>query len=454
VWSSAVGDFLPQDISAIQTLAYIVTDPDYGAAGDGVADDTTAIQAAISALPTTGGTLYFPPGDYLFSSTLSFDGKRSVRLLGANGLSNGAQATTRFVYSGAGTRAISARSTAGFTLDGIQVTYSNASFAGVLIDLSNSSGTDTAGALISNAFISGATGISGASSLVLLNKAINTTIQNVNFGRGDIAVKGRTTSGDYSNVIRIRDCQFNGQTTTAIANAGQSWLIEGCTFEPIASGAAGAYAVVGGISGANVVKFDGCWFGDASSSGTWIAYSGNGLNVTGNYMSGGAIGISVVSTCAGTDISGNQIKSMTTGVSFLGNSSGTSIRGNDFESMTTGIAFAQTTTGAGVHGNAFAITLTNAITLVGTSGSAVNITGNDILSTTNGVVVSGAMPSSSIIQLKSGNQQYFMSLFTVAGAVTDGAFPGTPPNGTMALDSTNSKLYIRVGGTWKGVTVA
>lgn len=36
----------------------------YGAVGDGSHDDTSAITAAIAALPASGGVLYFPPGSY------------------------------------------------------------------------------------------------------------------------------------------------------------------------------------------------------------------------------------------------------------------------------------------------------------------------------------------------------------------------------------------------------
>jgi len=44
----------------------------YGAKGDGVTDDTAAIQKALNALASTGGgTLYFPAGTYIISSTLS-----------------------------------------------------------------------------------------------------------------------------------------------------------------------------------------------------------------------------------------------------------------------------------------------------------------------------------------------------------------------------------------------
>lgn len=48
-------------------LVVNVRDPAYGAAGDGVADDTAAIQRAIDAT-ARGGTCYLPPGTYLVSS--------------------------------------------------------------------------------------------------------------------------------------------------------------------------------------------------------------------------------------------------------------------------------------------------------------------------------------------------------------------------------------------------
>jgi hypothetical protein len=48
----------------------------FGAVGDGVADDTAAIQAAIDSFSSGGGVVYFPKGTYLVTSTLTVSQNR------------------------------------------------------------------------------------------------------------------------------------------------------------------------------------------------------------------------------------------------------------------------------------------------------------------------------------------------------------------------------------------
>lgn len=77
-----------------ERLGDIVSVKDFGAVGDGVADDTDAINKAIAVMPTTGGTVLFPRGVYRTTSTIVME---------RAGLSfNGAGASLRVGYSNAG----------------------------------------------------------------------------------------------------------------------------------------------------------------------------------------------------------------------------------------------------------------------------------------------------------------------------------------------------------------
>jgi polygalacturonase len=59
-------------------LSETVSVKDFGAVGDGLADDTTAIQAAIDAVATTGQSIYAPAGTYKCTDVLSTTGNLSL----------------------------------------------------------------------------------------------------------------------------------------------------------------------------------------------------------------------------------------------------------------------------------------------------------------------------------------------------------------------------------------
>ncbi len=51
-------------------IAEVYNVRNFGATGDGITDDTAAIQAAINAIPSTGGTVYIPAGTYRINSPI------------------------------------------------------------------------------------------------------------------------------------------------------------------------------------------------------------------------------------------------------------------------------------------------------------------------------------------------------------------------------------------------
>lgn len=79
------GDGTAELSQTVETkLRQTVSVTDFGVVGDGVTNDTVAIQTAINAISLTGGTLFFPKGTYKCSSELTLSAS-NVHLLGENG---------------------------------------------------------------------------------------------------------------------------------------------------------------------------------------------------------------------------------------------------------------------------------------------------------------------------------------------------------------------------------
>lgn len=97
-WADVLGQYNLADsldamggASAIRPLLEIgvinVKDEPYHAVGDGVTDDTAAIQAAIQALPAGGGTVFIPTGTYYTSAVIQVAGQHRVTIRGVGATS-------------------------------------------------------------------------------------------------------------------------------------------------------------------------------------------------------------------------------------------------------------------------------------------------------------------------------------------------------------------------------
>ena len=181
---------------------------DFGAVGDGVTDDTAAIQAAINSLPASGGSVYFPAGVYKITSTIqvgngtnsALSTKNSVQLLGSGCAPfQGTSAGTVLKWDGAigGTVVSFNGSGDGFGLDRILVDCNLKAAIGIAVySVRNSSFTNFA----IREFRDTALELNirtGPSSAV--RYACNNVFQNFFCATSYQANKGLSIRGDYAN---------------------------------------------------------------------------------------------------------------------------------------------------------------------------------------------------------------------------------------------------------------
>lgn len=289
----------------------------FGVIGNGIVDDSDALQAAIDALSTTnGGIVYIPQGMTILCTKPIRIIHSGARLIGAS--SAGAEANvSTLIYSGTGARFIDARDTAGFVIENIRVQYSSSSFAGNLIDLSSAIGNVSAYPIIRECILEPNTSRTGTATLINLAATVDALVEKNFFRHGLPCIVGQAIAGQNVRTT-IRNNTFSLSDSYCIVEGGESWVVEGNSFEPRTTGIGQAF--VNTVSKPCIgMTWFGNWFGDITvGTGTvWIDGYFDGLNFSGNTMYGegtiGGVGIKLNSS-AGITMAGNKFRYLAVGV--------------------------------------------------------------------------------------------------------------------------------------------
>jgi hypothetical protein len=246
----------------------------YGAVGNGVANDTVAIQAAVDAAVTAGGgVVFFPKGTYLVTQILKVF-----------------SSTVRITLRGVG-RDVSAISKYGAGTDTL-IDFSVATIAGghlVIEDLAVQGGSAKGIALTNLAWFDINRVYFVASTVGLdLHGAITGLIRNCNFYVNVVGIKADKTTGQGgSNFIKIKDCVFGGNSELAIDWIRDDGLyMENCDLE------------VNGTAESNVNLMAASWV-----NGNYETFASSEGNVTSAISSGGG----------GNETATNDIPDLTAG---------------------------------------------------------------------------------------------------------------------------------------------
>ena len=327
------------------------------ASGASGADDTAAIQAALDFLKARGGGgLHFPPGHYRCAGSLDVDHKDNIVLSGPAGQGAGYSLPppAQLIYTGAGPRFLAARTTHALAIRDLGIRYTNAAFAGDLIDLSLLT-SDTAYALVERC-LAGGIDVRGARSIINLEGAILCSVIDNHLQWGQVGIRGRKEIAVenvlYSNAHVIERNTFDNLDVSALLNAGEGWTVNGNWFEGTGGGAdhrsgmpRAYFDDISAASGAvtDGLTWHGNWHGDAVNvSDAWFCNGHTairGLSISGGFFDtswSGAPGVKLTAGCEGVSITGTLM----TGTVALANRNhnGVDISGNRFGSDVTGLS--------------------------------------------------------------------------------------------------------------------
>ena len=201
----------------------VVSVKDFGAVGNGVANDTSAFQAAATSAVSRGVDLYVPPGTYSITSTIIFD--QTSKTTFANGRTNligSGKGSTRISYSGsAGTAALSF---VGPTWSSTNVPYVRQRVSGVMVDCLDPSVTRT-GILVNRAIdlVWDDIEVIQAYQAVDAVDVVHWSLNNCTFTFNNYGILGRrspsfgvSNNGSPVNIVLMNKCEFTNNRQWAV----------------------------------------------------------------------------------------------------------------------------------------------------------------------------------------------------------------------------------------------
>ncbi len=244
---------------------YVVTNPTYGAVGDGVTDDKAAIQAAINAANAAGGgVVFFPGGTYRVASSLTTYATVTLRGVEKARSVIKVDHNASVQFTGA---VPSGFEDLGFTL--------NVARTFALIDITSASSTRFErcafnAAVATGEFVSGTFAVGTIPSMLLLSCEVNVS-----------GTFSGTLFEPYGYLIAV-GCRFNvsGSYTGSVIGPSSSVAISGCFFN-MGDITGGTSIVVEAITG----TVTGCFFFAQSTAVTLIGAAANAaIHESGNAL--------------------------------------------------------------------------------------------------------------------------------------------------------------------------
>jgi hypothetical protein len=385
----------------------VINVKDYGATGDAATNDSTAIQAAMDAANTAGGGIvFFPVGTYIINATVTIYSKVHIRGAGIEATILKLKNTTNVdILKGQnfatltgtnGTGGIYNWSVSDLTIDGNKANNATAGYGlrvyGYGFILSNLRIRDCRNDGIYSEWSTSADspGLDGMDAQV------------VNVKTHDCAGHGLTWAGPHDS--QFLNCLSYSNTSRGfnITSSGNASLF-------VNSHAWGNSQTYGWYLAGNAALMN-CHAEGASSAQIYIA-SNNCQVYSGLIYAAGAstpVGIEIASAAAGSQIDTTILNCTSGGLKFTSDGGIATIRANVYQ-----------TSGAGISGTPSATSQLDVyVNGGGTGGSSVTLNKLDA--------------SSAGIRTRVN-----------AGAPTGG------DSGDLVVDTTNSRIYCKVAGTWK-----